>query len=120
MNYIYNDIREENRNYVLPLPDHRGRGTIVQDGSILNAITDQYNSYHTELNSFGLYFYTETNLRSIPAPAQENEQIPYITESDIFGHADLFLDSAEKYYNYLKYLGSLQFRASLKNIRNII
>ncbi len=119
LNCIYNNIRERNRKYAVPLPEHRRRGIIVQNGSILSKINDQNNSYHTELNSFGLYFYTETNLISNPEHDQDDHHILLIRESDILGHADLFLDSAEKFYNYLKYRGSLQFNASLNEIRQI-
>ena len=111
LNRLYNDIRERNFHYALPLPEHRSRGTIIQNGSILSEINEN-NSYHTELNSFGLYFYTEINLDS------NNDQL-FLKEGDFLAHADLFLSSADKFYDILRYRGGLIFNASIMEIQEV-
>lgn len=118
LNRIYSDIRVRNFKYVLPLPD-RSRGIIVQNGSILSEVNGLNNSHHNEINSFGLYFYTETNLNTFTDHDQEGSEIIYLKENDILARTDQFLTSADKFYDLLRYRGGLIFNASLMEIQQV-
>lgn len=113
---VYNKIQVDEymrtgKNF--PLPDLQD-AKIVQDGIVLSYIFRTNKIFHTELNSFGLYFYKQSLLRDYELFG--GERIKAIQASEMFCRLDEFFDSAVKFYNELGYWGLLHLRIRLDNI----
>jgi len=118
MNDVYRQIKVKDyycTGYTFPLPDHPV-GRIVQDGIILSEIDDDL-VLHTELNSFGLYFFGQNLLRHYNPHGQQ--AIAAIRSGEIFSRLDQFFDSAIRLYSELGFWGLLQFMVELKAIEGV-
>lgn len=93
-----------------PLPDNKGP-RISQDALIYHE-ADDWALFHTELNTFGLYFYRESLLRT----GQRATPPAVILGWLIFCRLDQFIDSAIKFFNSLKYWGPLLYKVRLDSL----
>lgn len=93
-----------------PLPDQY-RGRLLQDG--IAVTSDELRGYYTELNIYGLYFYTQAIAPE--RELQDGRTTRVIRASEIFCRIDEVIDSAKKYFDILAYWGPLHYRVSLEN-----
>lgn len=93
----------------------RSRPQIVQDGIVLS---DAYGelTFHTELNGFGLLFYSQSLLRSPQGYPNEVIRVPAMFMSEICWRLDQVCDVGAKYYPLVGYWGPLRFQVDVKNI----
>lgn len=96
--------------HTFPLPD-RGRGRLLPDGIAL--ADKQLPVCYTELNTHGLYYYTQLVTHEKVA---EGHAVQIIAAEELFARVDQFVDSAIKFYDLLGYRGALHYSASLEVI----
>jgi hypothetical protein len=89
-------------------------GVVVQDGLIVHASVGGGDwAHHTEMNAFGLLFFKQSLLRTIPV---NNRDSRVIRASEIFCRLDEMFDSARNFFAKLQFNGWLLFRMRLEKL----
>jgi Putative DNA-binding domain len=98
--------------YEFPLGSLNGK--VVQDGFIVHASVNGGEwVHHTELNAFGLLFFRQSLLHPVQLP---DRKCRIMRASEIFCRLDEMFDCATKFFQRVKFTGSLHFRMRLENL----
>jgi hypothetical protein len=102
-------VKSIDEGFELHFPASEGMKRMVQDAFVSSRGYETGDFCHTELNTFGLFFYKQT-------AAWGRREEYFISSTEIFSRLDEFLDSAKSFYTKLGYSGPLHFRFALENI----
>jgi hypothetical protein len=89
---------------------------IVQDAVVLSESYEEL-TFHTELNSFGLFFYSQSLLHNPTGYSSDPFKEPVMSSAEIFWRLNQVCEAGSKYYELLGYWGPLLFQLELKGIR---
>lgn len=103
--------------FLFPFPSVPTR--LVQDGLVMHLSgTGGLRTYHTHLNLYGLYFFKQSLLYTIPEQHRPGYQEPYtfLRASELIARVYEMAESGYKFYAALGYRGPLRFICGIDRI----
>ena len=103
--------------WIFPLPSAPMR--LVQDGLVMHLSgTQGFRTYHAHLNLYGLYFFKQSLLYTIPEERRSDQLEPYtfLRASELIARAFEMAESGYKLYGLIGYRGPLKVVCAVNSV----
>ncbi len=94
-----------------PLPSSNATARTVRGGVVCSGAPDPNFIVHTEINSFGLYYYRQRFIRGKEAEIRLEE---------LYARLDQYIESALKFFRLIGYEGPLKLRMCIEGLESVV